>query len=161
MNNLNNTQLKTVGYVLWIIGFTGSHRFYFGKPISGKKSIGARLHLFSRFFFATRLLAWDTPDSQMPKLMLISFNFSLVCFSQRYIFTFLDKAFSFLKTDSTSLKMSCMDTFGTRSFRAGSSLSGFLPNKRLSLINAMKSGLPNNVELTTSSRGLSYFRSLR
>jgi TM2 domain-containing membrane protein YozV len=35
MNNLNDTHLKTVGYVLWIIGFTGSHRFYFGKPISG------------------------------------------------------------------------------------------------------------------------------
>ena len=25
----------SVGYVLWIFGFTGSHRFYFGKPISG------------------------------------------------------------------------------------------------------------------------------
>lgn len=24
-----------VGYVVWIFGFTGSHRFYFGKPISG------------------------------------------------------------------------------------------------------------------------------
>ena len=24
-----------IGYVLWIFGFTGSHRFYFGKPISG------------------------------------------------------------------------------------------------------------------------------
>ena len=24
-----------VGYVLWIFGFTGSHRFYFGKPVSG------------------------------------------------------------------------------------------------------------------------------
>ena len=24
-----------VGYLLWIFGFTGSHRFYFGKPISG------------------------------------------------------------------------------------------------------------------------------
>ena len=30
-----NTHLKSVGYVLWIFGFTGSHRFYFGKPISG------------------------------------------------------------------------------------------------------------------------------
>ena len=26
---------KTIGYILWIFGFTGSHRFYFGKPISG------------------------------------------------------------------------------------------------------------------------------
>lgn len=23
------------GYLLWIFGFTGSHRFYYGKPISG------------------------------------------------------------------------------------------------------------------------------
>jgi TM2 domain-containing membrane protein YozV len=26
---------KLVGYLLWIIGFTGAHRFYYGKPISG------------------------------------------------------------------------------------------------------------------------------
>lgn len=26
---------KVVGYILWIFGFTGSHRFYYGKPISG------------------------------------------------------------------------------------------------------------------------------
>ncbi|MDM8522921.1 TM2 domain-containing protein [Desulfococcaceae bacterium HSG8] len=26
---------KTIGYILWIFGFTGSHRFYYGKPISG------------------------------------------------------------------------------------------------------------------------------
>jgi len=24
-----------MGYLFWIIGFTGAHRFYFGKPISG------------------------------------------------------------------------------------------------------------------------------
>jgi len=24
-----------VGYLLWIFGFTGSHRFYFGRPVSG------------------------------------------------------------------------------------------------------------------------------
>jgi len=24
-----------VGYILWIFGFLGAHRFYFGKPISG------------------------------------------------------------------------------------------------------------------------------
>jgi TM2 domain-containing membrane protein YozV len=24
-----------IGYLLWIFGFTGSHRFYYGKPISG------------------------------------------------------------------------------------------------------------------------------
>lgn len=30
-----STHSKAIGYILWIFGFTGSHRFYFGKPISG------------------------------------------------------------------------------------------------------------------------------
>ena len=30
-----DTHSKTIGYILWIFGFTGSHRFYYGKPISG------------------------------------------------------------------------------------------------------------------------------
>jgi TM2 domain-containing membrane protein YozV len=30
-----NTHSKAIGYILWIIGFTGSHRFYYGKPITG------------------------------------------------------------------------------------------------------------------------------
>lgn len=29
------THSKTIGYLLWIFGFTGSHRFYFGKPVTG------------------------------------------------------------------------------------------------------------------------------
>ena len=32
---LNDTHRKTVGYVLWIFGFTGAHRFYYGKPVTG------------------------------------------------------------------------------------------------------------------------------
>jgi len=36
MNTSNNdTHLKTVGYILWLFGFTGSHRFYYGKPVTG------------------------------------------------------------------------------------------------------------------------------
>jgi TM2 domain-containing membrane protein YozV len=35
MNHSNDTHLKSVGYLLWLFGFTGSHRFYYGKPISG------------------------------------------------------------------------------------------------------------------------------
>ncbi len=35
MDNPNHTHLKSIGYILWLFGFTGSHRFYFGKPISG------------------------------------------------------------------------------------------------------------------------------
>ncbi|HFQ89701.1 MAG TPA: TM2 domain-containing protein [Desulfobulbus sp.] len=29
------THSLTIGYVLWIFGFLGAHRFYYGKPISG------------------------------------------------------------------------------------------------------------------------------
>jgi len=32
---MNNTHSTLVGYILWILGFTGAHRFYFGKPITG------------------------------------------------------------------------------------------------------------------------------
>ena len=35
MNNSNDTHLKSIGYILWIFGFMGSHRFYYGKRISG------------------------------------------------------------------------------------------------------------------------------
>src|SRR5688500_6143897 len=30
-----NTHSKGLGYLLWIFGFTGAHRFYYGKPITG------------------------------------------------------------------------------------------------------------------------------
>ncbi len=31
----NDTHSKTLGYLLWIFGFTGAHRFYYGKPVTG------------------------------------------------------------------------------------------------------------------------------
>jgi TM2 domain-containing membrane protein YozV len=31
----NDTHSVPIGYILWLFGFTGSHRFYYGKPISG------------------------------------------------------------------------------------------------------------------------------
>ena len=31
----NETHSKVIGYVLWIFGFTGSHRFYYGRQITG------------------------------------------------------------------------------------------------------------------------------
>ena len=31
----NNTHSIIIGYILWIFGFIGAHRFYFGRPISG------------------------------------------------------------------------------------------------------------------------------
>jgi TM2 domain-containing membrane protein YozV len=35
MEQQNKTHSVLIGYVLWIFGFTGSERFYYGKPISG------------------------------------------------------------------------------------------------------------------------------
>jgi TM2 domain-containing membrane protein YozV len=31
----NDTHSKAIGYLLWVFGFTGSHRFYYGKPVTG------------------------------------------------------------------------------------------------------------------------------
>ena len=31
----NGTHSLVIGYVLWIFGFMGAHRFYYGKPVSG------------------------------------------------------------------------------------------------------------------------------
>lgn len=30
-----DTHSKTFGYLLWIFGFLGAHRFYYGKPVTG------------------------------------------------------------------------------------------------------------------------------
>lgn len=30
-----DTHSKVFGYIMWIFGFMGAHRFYFGRPISG------------------------------------------------------------------------------------------------------------------------------
>jgi len=35
MQNNPDTHSTVIGYLLWIFGFTGAHRFYYGKPISG------------------------------------------------------------------------------------------------------------------------------
>ena len=32
---VNDSHSLVVGYVLWIVGFTGAHRFYYGKPLTG------------------------------------------------------------------------------------------------------------------------------
>lgn len=31
----NDTHSKTIGYLTWIFGFLGAHRFYYGKQITG------------------------------------------------------------------------------------------------------------------------------
>ena len=35
MNQQENTHSVFMGYLLWIFGFIGAHRFYYGKQISG------------------------------------------------------------------------------------------------------------------------------
>jgi TM2 domain-containing membrane protein YozV len=35
LSQLNDTHSKLIGYLLWIFGFIGAHRFYYGRPISG------------------------------------------------------------------------------------------------------------------------------
>jgi TM2 domain-containing membrane protein YozV len=35
MNQTNDTHSKMIGYILWIFGFMGAHRFYYGKKLTG------------------------------------------------------------------------------------------------------------------------------
>lgn len=35
METGKNTHSLAIGYILWIFGFLGAHRFYYGKPITG------------------------------------------------------------------------------------------------------------------------------
>jgi TM2 domain-containing membrane protein YozV len=52
-----DTHSKVIGYLLWIFGFTGAHRFYYGKPVTGTiwfftfglLGIGWLIDLFLRF----------------------------------------------------------------------------------------------------------------
>lgn len=53
------THSLLVGYILWIFGFLGAHRFYFGRPVSG-----------TIYFFTLGLLfiGWLVDLVLMPKL---------------------------------------------------------------------------------------------
>ncbi|MEI6197270.1 MAG: NINE protein [Verrucomicrobiota bacterium] len=35
MSTSRDTHSKLIGYLLWLFGFTGAHRFYYGKPVTG------------------------------------------------------------------------------------------------------------------------------
>ena len=35
METSNDSHSKIIGYILWIFGFMGAHRFYYGRPIIG------------------------------------------------------------------------------------------------------------------------------
>ncbi len=55
----NNTHSMLVGYILWIFGFIGSHRFYFGRPISGT------LYFFTLGLF---LIGWIVDLVLIPRM---------------------------------------------------------------------------------------------
>ncbi len=35
MSTSQRSHSKLIGYILWIFGFMGAHRFYYGRPVSG------------------------------------------------------------------------------------------------------------------------------
>jgi TM2 domain-containing membrane protein YozV len=35
MIDMRDTHSKSIGYILWVFGFMGAHRFYYGRPITG------------------------------------------------------------------------------------------------------------------------------
>ncbi len=55
----NNTHSLLVGYLLWIFGFLGAHRFYFGRPVSGT------IYFFTLGLF---LIGWIIDLFLMPSL---------------------------------------------------------------------------------------------
>jgi TM2 domain-containing membrane protein YozV len=56
---MNNTHSLAVGYILWIFGFLGAHRFYFGRPVSGT------IYFFTLGLF---LIGWLIDLILMPNL---------------------------------------------------------------------------------------------
>lgn len=80
----NDTHLKTMGYILWLFGFLGSHRFYYGKPVTG-----------TIYFFTLGLLGvgWIVDLFLIPSMDDIAdlrFNTGHINFSLAWIFlTFL------------------------------------------------------------------------
>lgn len=54
-----NSHSKLMGYILWILGFMGAHRFYFGRPVSGT------LYFFTLGLF---LIGWIVDLFLIPSL---------------------------------------------------------------------------------------------
>lgn len=54
-----DTHSLAVGYLLWIFGFLGAHRFYYGRPVSGT------IYFFT---FGLFLIGWLVDLILMPKL---------------------------------------------------------------------------------------------
>ncbi len=52
-----DTHSTFMGYLLWIFGFTGSHRFYYGKPIPGPST-------FSPWVYSSSAGSWTSSSSR-------------------------------------------------------------------------------------------------
>ncbi len=59
VNMSRDSHSLAVGYILWIIGFLGAHRFYYGRPVSGT------IYFFT---FGLFLIGWLVDLILMPKL---------------------------------------------------------------------------------------------
>ncbi len=59
MDGTNDTHRKSIGYILWLFGFTGSHRFYYGKPLIGT------IYFFT---FGVLLIGWIVDLFLIPSL---------------------------------------------------------------------------------------------
>ena len=59
MDGTNDTHRKSIGYILWLFGFTGSHRFYYGKPLIGT------IYFFT---FGLLLIGWIVDLFLIPSL---------------------------------------------------------------------------------------------
>jgi len=55
----DDTHHLAIGYLLWILGFLGAHRFYFGRPVSGT------IYFFTLGLF---LIGWVVDLFLMPRL---------------------------------------------------------------------------------------------
>ena len=79
-----DTHSKAIGYLLWLFGFTGAHRFYYGKPVSGTVYF---------FTFGLLLIGWIIdlfPIPSMDRKADLRFNKGPVDYSVAWILlTFL------------------------------------------------------------------------
>lgn len=60
-----NTHSLLVGYVLWIFGFLGAHRFYFGRPITGTIYFFTLGLFFIGWIIDLFLMPWLERDAEL------------------------------------------------------------------------------------------------
>ena len=74
MADNQDTHSKLIGYLLWIFGFLGSHRFYYGKPITGTMSSEPALRRVT--------LLKQLPDRRQQAIEAVSFGGGLNLFEK-------------------------------------------------------------------------------